>query len=476
MKFRLFLALFLSFLEFSAGLFAQDPQTEIDNYLKTLMESGQFSGRVFVSMKGVELAQGYGRTRFPDGPVPEDTTAFKVGSLTKQITGFAVLDMVDRKLLHLDDPVAKFFPEADSRIFTEAGRSVTIQDLLTHRSGLPDISNLAFPWGSPVRFSYFLKGLELISDRNLPGAVYQYSNFNFFLLGEIIRRLSGQPFSEYVKDQYFAPLGMTSTGMTFRDPSRRAFGHNTIFKKLIPSDEVNDFHIHGTYDWPQASDGGLVSTVADMKLWVDSLRSRKQDYFTRYASLWSERGYFAGLVNIGTLERPVYWHNGALSPVGYSADLVFDKDGHRIIVLGNVNMGKQVPNLASHIYRYLDKGTPLPQLPAFHSHSALLSWILSQIKFGLLMSAVCMLLLYRRRNQPNFTRTSYGFFCSGLLANSFGIQKSESLLAMAVMVAFWLLVLWRRQPSHEANSLSIKSFAGPTLSLLAGLLLIYNRL
>ncbi|HET9237363.1 MAG TPA: serine hydrolase domain-containing protein [Oligoflexus sp.] len=476
MKFHIFLALFLSFLGYSAELSAQDPLSEIDNYLTQLVKDGKFSGRVFVSMKGVELSRGYGRTRFPDGAMPEDTTTFKVGSITKQVTGFAILDMVDRKLLQLDDPVAKFFPEVDSRIFTEDGRSVTIQDLLTHRSGLPDVSGLAYHWGSPVRFSYFLKCLEWISDRNRPGAVHQYSNFNFLMLGEIIKRVSGQPFDEYVKEQYFTTLGMASTGMTFQDPSRRAYGHNTIHGKLFPSDEVNDFHIHGTYDWPQASDGGLVSTVSDMKIWVDYLSSRKQGDFARYASLWSERGYFAGLVNIGTEQKPVYWHNGALSPIGYTADLVFDREGHRIIVLGNVNTGEQIPNLANHIYRFLEKGSPLPDLPSFHSQSALMSLILSRIKFGLLMSAVCMLLLFRKRNQPNFALTTYGYFSSGILANSFGIQKFESLLALAAMAVFWLFILWRRQAPHERDSLSIKSFIGPTLSLIAGLLLIHSRL
>jgi CubicO group peptidase (beta-lactamase class C family) len=476
MKFRIFLSLFLTFLGVSAELLAQDPRTQIDNYLKQLVEEGKFSGRVFVSMKGVELSQGYGRTRFPDGPTPDETTSFKVGSLTKQFTGFAILDMVDRKQLHLDDPIAKFFPEVDSQIFVKDGRSVSIQDLLTHRSGLPDVTGLVYHWGSPVRFSHYLRLLQWITDRNAPGSVHQYSNFNFFLLGEIISRLSGQSFEQYMKDQYFTPLGMKSTAMTFQDLSRRAFGHNTIHDELIPSDEVNDFQIHGTYDWPQASDGGLVSTVADMKIWVDYLLSQKQETLNRYASLWSERGYFAGLVNIGTPEQPVYWHNGALSPIGYNADLVFDKEGNRIIVLGNVNIGEQVPNLANHIHRFLDKGTPLPYLPSFHSQSALFSLVLSRIKFGLLMSGICMFLLFRKRNQPNFILITYGYFSSGILANSFGIPKAESVLALIAMAAFWLFILARRQPSHEKHPLSIKALPGPTLSLIAGLFLIYCRL
>lgn len=476
MKFRIFLSLFLTFLGVSAELLAQDPRTEIDNYLKQLVEEGKFSGRVFVSMKGVELSQGYGRTRFPDGPNPEETTTFKVGSLTKQFTGFAILDMVDRNQLHLDDPVAKFFPEVDSEIFAEDGRSVSIQDLLTHKAGLPDVTGLVYHWGRPIRFSHYLRLLQWITARDTPGSVHQYSNVNFFLLGEIISRVSGQSFEQYMKDHYFTPLGMESTAMTFQDPARRAFGHNTIQQDLIPSDEVNDFQIHGTYDWPQASDGGLVSTVADMKIWVDYLLSQKQETLKRYASLWSERGYFAGLVNIGTLEQPVYWHNGALSPIGYNADQVFDKDGNRIIVLANVNVGEQIPNLANHIHRFLDKGTPLPQLPSFHSQSALLSLILSRIHFGLLMSGICMLLLFRKRNQPNFVLITYGYFSSGILANSFGIPKTESVLALIVMAAFWLFILVRRQPPHENHPLSIKGFLGPTLSLIVGLFLIYCRL
>lgn len=476
MKFRIFLSLFLTFLGVSAEVLAQDPRAEVDNYLKKLVGEAKFSGRVFISMKGVELSQGYGRTRFPDGPTPEETSTFKVGSLTKQFTGFAILDMIDRNLLRLDDPVAKFFPEVDGNIFAKDERAVTIQDLLTHRSGLPDVSGSIYHWGRPVRFSHYLRWLQWITDRDVPGAVEQYSNFNYFLLGEIISRLSGQTFEQYMKDQYFTPLGMKSTAMTFQDPSRRAFGHNTIHEKLIPSDEVNDFQIHGTYDWPQASDGGLVSTIADMKVWVEYLQSRKQDYFRRYASLWSNRGYFAGLVNIGTLEQPVYWHNGALSPIGYNADLVFDQNGNRIIVLSNVNIGEQIPNLAKHIHLFLENGIPPPQLPSFHSQSALFSLILSRIKFGLLMSGICMFLLFRKRHQPNFILISYGYFSSGILANSFGIPKTESLIALAVMAAFWLLILARRRPTQEEKRLSIKGFIGPTLSLIAGLLLIYSRL
>ncbi|MGE5244907.1 MAG: serine hydrolase [Betaproteobacteria bacterium] len=137
-------------------------------------------------------------------PMTEDTI-FDLASLTKVIaTTPAVMQLVEQGRIRLDDPVARFIPE-----FGVDGKDrITILDLLTHTSGLPPDLPLE------VEFSGADEAIRRASALRLdapPGSRFVYSDINFFLLGDIVRRVSGETLDRYARARIFEPLGMHDT-------------------------------------------------------------------------------------------------------------------------------------------------------------------------------------------------------------------------------------------------------------------------
>jgi uncharacterized protein YbbC (DUF1343 family)/CubicO group peptidase (beta-lactamase class C family) len=136
-------------------------------------------------------------------------TVFDLASLTKVITATAIMELVDRGKLRLDDPAAKYWPE-----FAAHGKGpITIRQLLTHTSGLrPDVN-------SRVRWSGYEGALAaIVADQRVSpaGSGFCYSDVNFIVLGEIVRRASGLPLDAYCAKEIFKPLNMRHA--TFRPP------------------------------------------------------------------------------------------------------------------------------------------------------------------------------------------------------------------------------------------------------------------
>ena len=135
-------------------------------------------------------------------------TIFDLASLTKPVaTTTSVMILIEQGKIRLNDRVAMFIPE-----FTENGKeAITVRHLLTHVSGLrPDV-DLADMW------SGYDKAIELAVEEvplAAPGERFIYSDINFFLLGEIVRRVSGKPLDAFATERVFAPLGMRDTMFT----------------------------------------------------------------------------------------------------------------------------------------------------------------------------------------------------------------------------------------------------------------------
>lgn len=166
-------------------------------------------------------------------PMRRDTI-FRIASMTKPITSVAVLMLVDEGRLALSDPVERWLPElAEPRVLQRprgrldrtrpAARSITVQDLLTHCSGLvyPGKSQLSsalraegldvFSWTLPPdEWLRRLGGLPLAYE---PGARYAYG-FSTDVLGVLVERVSGMPFAEFLRTRLFEPLGMVDTGFS----------------------------------------------------------------------------------------------------------------------------------------------------------------------------------------------------------------------------------------------------------------------
>jgi CubicO group peptidase (beta-lactamase class C family) len=147
------------------------------------------------------IVRGYGvRDLRGRAPVQPDTI-FRLASVTKVFSGVALLALRDAGTLSLDDPVARWLPEARGL------PAMTLRHLVTHTSGLPrDV-----PAGGTTEAALLAK-LAWVKPVSAPGTRTSYSNLGMALAGPIVRRASGEPYRTWMHDRLLAPLGMTGAG------------------------------------------------------------------------------------------------------------------------------------------------------------------------------------------------------------------------------------------------------------------------
>ncbi|HKR58516.1 MAG TPA: exo-beta-N-acetylmuramidase NamZ domain-containing protein [Pyrinomonadaceae bacterium] len=179
---------------------------------------------VLVSRKGrIVWEKAYGARSVQ--PVREAMTAntiFDLASLTKVLaTATSIMILIERGQVRLNDPLSKFIPE----IKGEAKDRITIEYLLTHRSGYAPDFDLRQRW---TGYDEAIKHLIAEPLRNAPGTRFVYSDIGYIALGEVVRRVSGLPLDEFASRNIFIPLGMTDTG--FRPPQ-------TAIKRIAPTEK-----------------------------------------------------------------------------------------------------------------------------------------------------------------------------------------------------------------------------------------------
>jgi CubicO group peptidase (beta-lactamase class C family) len=195
------------------------------------------------------------------------STKFRLGSLTKQFTAASILLLEDRGKLKVDDPVKKFMPDAPP-----AWAKITIFNLLTHTSGIPDLTG--FPdWQSLEPFpSTPEKLVARFRDKPLdfqPGEKFSYSNSGYVLLGYLIERISGQPYGDFIQDNIFTPLGMSDSGCASTSiiTLHIASGYSPSKSGLVDADFVDPSVLF--------SSGGIYSTTEDLLRWEGGLFGRR---------------------------------------------------------------------------------------------------------------------------------------------------------------------------------------------------------
>ena len=144
-------------------------------------------------------------------PVTPDTV-FRIASMTKSFTAMAILKLRDEGKLSLDDPAERYVPALAGLAYpTKDSRVITVRDLLTHSEGFPEDN----PWGDrqlaqtdETMRAWMRAGIPF---SNTPGVAFEYSNYGFAILGQIVQKVSGKPYDVYVREQILKPLGMTSS-------------------------------------------------------------------------------------------------------------------------------------------------------------------------------------------------------------------------------------------------------------------------
>ena len=274
---------FLLVLSLVAGCATQPPLTKVfraeklaamDAAINAAIANHDFPGGVlWLEHNGVAYHRAFGcRALVPAREAMTEDTIFDAASLTKVVaTTPAVMLLVERGKIKLDAAVTNYLPEfgGGEKDF------VTVRELLTHTSGLlPDIETKTDWQGQATA----VKKACATKLQSMPGTVFKYSDVNFFLLGEIVQRVSGTPLEVFVRREIFAPLKMRDTG--FLPPRNK-------LPRIAPTEVVNGVPYRGIVHDPTARHMGGVAGHAGLFFTAGDL--------ARYARMLLNEGELDGV-------------------------------------------------------------------------------------------------------------------------------------------------------------------------------------
>ncbi|MGO4729726.1 serine hydrolase domain-containing protein [Paenibacillus sp. 2KB_22] len=325
---------------------------EINDYLENKYQREEFSGAVLVSKNNrILFNAGVGIANREHQIKCTTETRFRIGSITKQFTSMAIMILFERGLLSESDRLAKFFPHCP---YSE---SVTIHHLLTHTSGIPNITQLQDFKKIMKEYTPLLISTELIMKLPLdfqPGTQFKYSNSGYLLLAYLIEMVTGQSYEEFLKENIFRPLSMNCSGPDkYKEIIlQRASGYEFDHKNGIVNSDFIDMSI--------ASGGGdLLSTTEDLYKWelalsLNQLVSNKgmQRLFTDYGFGYGY-GWFVKEELFNNKASKSVYHGGGI--VGFKNRITRYLDEQVcIIVLNNLsttNVDEVTNNIANLIFQ-----------------------------------------------------------------------------------------------------------------------------
>lgn len=242
---------------------------KLDTFFKALQKNTGFNGTVLVAQYGkIIYKRAFGVANKFTNDKLSTRTSFQLASVSKQFTAVAILQLVEKGKLSLEDPVELHIPgfSYDS--------SITIRSLLTHKSGLPDYTfalDKYYDKKTPLTNAKVVQMMNEIKPGidYSPNRSFHYNNTNYMLLAYIVERSSGKDFRTYIKENIFIPAGMIESFIY--DPQHPELLKNAA-TGYVPkgggSVVANFDHLDGV-----TGDKGIYSTVEDMFLWDQALNS-----------------------------------------------------------------------------------------------------------------------------------------------------------------------------------------------------------
>jgi CubicO group peptidase (beta-lactamase class C family) len=334
--------LLLFLLTLTLTTFAQTkPTADIEAYLKGRMEKRRIPGLQVAVVRGGKIVMlgAYGTANIQNEVPVTERTVFSINSATKTFTGVAIMQLAEEGKLDVSAPISRYLDGLPDK-----WQSITVRQLLTHVSGLPDI--LDFSTGGTGRLlgdgsdeSAFAAVQKLPMDFPT-GERYRYNQTNYVLLGKIIDKLNGKPFAEFIRERQFVAAGMTSAVI---GDSRDVVPGRAQSYRYYKTADGKDVIGNAWDDFPQflRTAGGINATAEDIARWIIALESGKLLKKENLATLWTP-----GVFNNGsptpwalgwpTISRP---EHPAVAGIGgrRSAFYVYPDDDLAVVILTNLS-------------------------------------------------------------------------------------------------------------------------------------------
>jgi CubicO group peptidase (beta-lactamase class C family) len=323
--FLLIVNLLLPFSKFSAQTLNPALTADIDKLLAEHYKSDGPGASVLVALKDQILYyKAFGMANLELGVPLRTDHVFRIGSITKQFTAVAILQLMEQGKLSLQDDITKFLPD-----YPTQGKKITVEQLLTHTSGIKSYTDMK-EWDGQVQRRDFTPTELVDYFKNQPmdfepDAKWQYDNSGYILLGIIIEKVSGQAYAEYVSEHFFKPLGMKNSYYGDTKPliRNRTAGYS---QADVAGTYTNADFLSMTQ--PYAA-GSLLSTVEDLFVWTRALHSGKvvkPESFKKATTAHilpdgTNTHYGFGLRMSNLLGSPTVEHSGGIN--GFLSDLVY---------------------------------------------------------------------------------------------------------------------------------------------------------
>ena len=285
---------------------------KLDSLFKFYHEQGIFNGTVLVAEAGKVIYQkGFGYANMDTKEKLTPKSVFRLASVSKQFTAMCVMMLKEQGKLDYDDEIQKYLPELKDY------EGVTIRHLLWHTSGVPDYMDFMpkyFPTDGYLNDDVIKIMAKHHPEREFePGERFEYSNTGYVMLASIVERVSGVSFVEFIKQNIFDRIGMSSTTIPFgknqfKEMPNRVRGYDrTEDGGYVDNDYID-------YDYDLYGDGGMFSNVIDLFKWNEALYTEK-------------------LVKQETLEeayKPCVFNDGSIGDYGFGW-FICTVDGNKIV-------------------------------------------------------------------------------------------------------------------------------------------------
>ena len=257
-------------------------------------------------------------------------SCFRLASVSKQFVAFSIVSLINEGKLSYDTNIKSLYNELPDYF-----ENITIKNLLNHTSGIYDYEDMEYPQDKQLQDEEIIDFLKTTNKTYfIPGATYRYSNTAYILLGLIVGKISNKGVKEYIEEEVFKKAGMNDSYVNIQGQTEiknRSYGHIIENNELVVKDQY----------WCSATigDGGLYSTVNDLKKWCkylvttpNYLEMKVPNYINEES--YNEYGLGIRIVNVNGKE--LIYHCG--STIGTNTIVLFSKDLNVcLIFLTNLN-------------------------------------------------------------------------------------------------------------------------------------------
>jgi len=338
----------LTFLFITYFSFSQSYESKIDSIVSLQYSANEPGITILVAKDGKAIyKKALGKSNLELNIPIEVNSVFQIGSITKQFTAVSILMLAEQGKLNIEDKIGKYIPE-----YIEVGRDITIHHLLNHTSGIKNKTPLSEKNytsrmdRSPKELITYFKDEPLAF---MPGEKFKYSNAGYILLGQIIETISKQSYGQFIQENIFDKIGMTSSycGDMKQVIPNRSTGYIIKQNEFVKSDYMN---LSLAY-----SAGAILSTTEDLLKWQNALlqntllkeSSIKQAMTPTLLNSGKKIPYGYGFRFSRLGNSPVVAHTG--STKGFTSIALFlPQENMYITVLTNCNC-KNVNNVAKQV-------------------------------------------------------------------------------------------------------------------------------